>query len=200
MLPQEVETERHDVLNVANRTRINRHMHKKTLIKMQRAMSNMQEISQQRKGGNNNGRAASGVVTAPYGAGAGGKIGGIGGMKPSVTTTGINGTRDNRGDSLFSPTGSDSRAEALWQKKIEDISKRAIGQLQSKHKEELSRKQSRFEAEISKKKTQLENAEGVIDDMSERLSDANEFYYELWLEKCNLSLALFDRPLRIELL
>ena len=45
-----MEAERHDILNVANGTRMNRHMHKKTLVTMQRSMSNIHEIQAARKG------------------------------------------------------------------------------------------------------------------------------------------------------
>jgi len=80
-----------------------------------------------------------------------------------------------------------SKEEALWKKKVEEVSKNAINQLQSKH-----------ELELTKQYDELRQAKDVSKDLSWRLIESHEFYYQLYIQKCELSLQLLEKQNEIK--
>mmetsp|Transcript_42319 Transcript_42319/g.69771 ORF Transcript_42319/g.69771 Transcript_42319/m.69771 type:complete len:1066 (-) Transcript_42319:132-3329(-) len=184
----------HDALNVSNRNRTNKHRHEKTLTRMRATLGGAKDFNQNLGGGQ---RSASGFVpgiksgymsAAGKRAGFGSRLfGGKKSAKQQQQAAAV-ATHQQRDDNeSASETEEESvKLEAIWKQKLEATTKNAINALTSKHQAEITQKEKKVE-DLNETATTLRN----------QLQESQEYYYQMYGEKCDLSLILQEKQLEL---
>jgi len=92
------------------------------------------------------------------------------------------------GNESASETDEDTaKIEAVWKQKLEATTKNAIKQLTTQHKEELSAKEQH-----------VDTLTETVDKLRMSYNESSEYYYQLYLEKCELSLILQEKQIELK--
>eukprot|EP01084_Bolivina_argentea_P087797 158557_1 len=92
-----------------------------------------------------------------------------------------------KGDGSASETEEDTaKLEAIWKQKLEQTTKNAINQLTSAHDDEIQKKQN-----------EVSDLNSSISALRNNLSETSEWYYQLYMEKCDLSLVLQEKQINL---
>jgi len=198
----------HDALNINNRNRTNKHRHEKTLTRMRATLGSAAEFnaaaassanSRSHTGGGgvvSKYMMSGGGVAGKYGAGSkrrgfGSKLYGNKKKKNPVVAQqgggGVSRTESSGNESAPETDDDTAKIEAVWKQRLEATTKNAINQLQTQHEEEMT---ARLET--------VETLNDTVDKLRSSFAESNEFYYQLWLEKCELSLVLQEKQVEVK--
>merc|ERR1719361_838474 len=194
----------HDALNINNRNRTNKHRHEKTLTRMRATLGSAAEFNaaMTAQGASRSHTGGGGAVSQymmgqkAYGrsarkAGFGSKLYGKGKKGQPVVVERLSGrparTESSGNESAPETDDDTAKIEAVWKQRLEATTKNAINQLQSQHEEEISARQER-----------VQNLNETVDKLRVSNAESNYSYYQLWLEKCELSLILQEKQVELK--
>merc|ERR1712228_135226 len=94
---------------------------------------------------------------------------------------------DDSNDSAPETDDDTAKIEAIWKQKLEQTTKNAINNLTEKHQDEISQKEKK-----------VGSLKETVDVLRSHLMESNEYYYQQYIEKCNLSLILQEKQIEVK--